>query len=180
MIRGVCFFVVLVCAATASIAADEAVTIAPGETVTLRLKRDEFALVDRRDAEPISSFDARLVEGLAHQVDPPGATVLPPEPIYRTPVPPPPIRPDQVRLTFRQVPGRSILERHSMLTIQNGYGRSFRFRARMHTGSKSAPTDVCEVFAGKYGIEHWPYKIERLELSALRLDPERPGYARCE
>lgn len=180
MIRRVLLFLIVVCGATVGFAADETVSIRPGETITLQLMRGEFALVDRREADPISSFEARLTEGFAREVAPPGATVLPPVPIYNSPVPPPPIRPEQVRITFRQVPGRSILDLHSLLTIQNGYDRSFRFRAVMQSGSKSAPTDVCEVFPGKYGLEHWPYRIERLELSALRLEAERKGYARCE
>jgi hypothetical protein len=67
-----------------------------------------------------------------------------------------------------------------MLTIENGYNRSFRYRAVMHRRDRSAPTDVCEVMANKPGFEHWPYQIEWLELSDLRLETPLPDQLRCQ
>lgn len=66
---------------------------------------------------------------------------------------------------------------HSLLVIENGYGRALVYRARITVKGRTTPTDVCLVLNRRRGYEHWPYAIDRIELSALRLvqhDPARP------
>ena len=68
-----------------------------------------------------------------------------------------------------------------MLTLLNGYPSAFSYRAVMHGNGRAAPTDVCQVMPEKGGNEHWPYPIEQLDLSELRLEAWQDGQVpRCE
>lgn len=60
-------------------------------------------------------------------------------------------------------------DKDSVLVILNGYERALVYRARITVRGKTGPTDVCLVMPGKRGYEHWPYAIERIELTALTL-----------
>jgi hypothetical protein len=62
------------------------------------------------------------------------------------------------------------------LLIENGYSQAFRYRAIMiEPGESSQHTDVCIVLPALRALEHWPFALERIELSALRLAPWRDG-----
>ncbi|HEV2746691.1 MAG TPA: hypothetical protein VGW34_05260 [Allosphingosinicella sp.] len=165
--------------AAAAGAAPGPVSIATGETIVLRLGADGTASVQSRAAAPpLSRLEqAALAQMKAVQV-PPGAETLPAMPLQSAEGAEPPAIPSGlVRLTFREVPGGS----DAMLTIENGYDRAFRYRAVMHHGAKSRATDVCEVPPHKPGFEYWPFRIERLELSATRLERWQDGQGvRCE
>jgi hypothetical protein len=78
-----------------------------------------------------------------------------------------------VQLTFRHVPALRVgAADHSSLVIANGYNYKFGYRALMRGKGRSVPTDVCEVPQKFRGVEHWPYVIDELDLSDLRLsDP---------
>ncbi|MDB5432928.1 MAG: hypothetical protein JWP35_4044 [Caulobacter sp.] len=78
--------------------------------------------------------------------------------------------PDTLRITFRQAPGRP----DSLLILEDGYHGWLRYRARMvMPDGRTQPTDVCDVHAPAFGVEHWPYPIVLIELSDLRLvEPE--------
>ncbi|HET9231300.1 MAG TPA: hypothetical protein VFO00_08420 [Vitreimonas sp.] len=69
----------------------------------------------------------------------------------------------------------------SVLVITNGYGQAVSYRASILVNDHSAPTDVCTVLPTMHGVEHWPYLIDRIELSDMRLIPWRQGDApHCE
>jgi hypothetical protein len=173
------FFAVMLFAAPAY--AGSSLAIRAGETVTLTLSDDGFAVTDRRPAPPMSVFEAYSLRHVLSVKVPEDATVLPPMPIMRedVPVPPPPHTPGLVRITFREVPGGAEGQ-HAFLTIENGYNRSFRYRAVMHRGTRSSPTDVCEIMPNKPGFEHWPFEIEWLELSEVRLEAPLEDRIRCQ
>jgi hypothetical protein len=57
----------------------------------------------------------------------------------------------------------------TMLQVENGYGQSFNYRARMTVGSRGANTSTCTVLPRIVTFESWPHRIDRLELSAPQL-----------
>jgi hypothetical protein len=62
-----------------------------------------------------------------------------------------------------------------LLVLENGYDRAFRYRATISQGSRSEPTDVCTVIPMLRGYEHWPFQIDRIELTNLTLVSFAPG-----
>ncbi len=70
---------------------------------------------------------------------------------------------------------------HSLLVIRNGLDRSFAYKARIGVGAKSTATDVCQVLPALMAIEHWPYKIDWIEVTGIRATEWKDGDApRCE
>jgi hypothetical protein len=69
--------------------------------------------------------------------------------------------------------------RHTVLVIENGFPRSFLYRARIGRGSKSVVTDVCQVIPNKRGYEHWPYPIDWIEITDIH-PVECTGKLSCE
>lgn len=149
----------------------QALTIKRGETATLTVDDNGARVVERADTVP-SNFEiagsAEAQRGDYDQAVGPnvkamgqtGSGALAPKPV-----------PDKIVLRFIQTPGKD----QSMLSVQNGYGRALVYRAVMHMGKTSQPTDVCLVIPGKLGIEHWPFAIDALDLSELRLVAWKPG-----
>jgi hypothetical protein len=84
----------------------------------------------------------------------------------------PSIAPDQIKLKMVEYPAGQ-----TMLAVENGYAQGFVYHAVMYRGDRPQPTTVCLVMPGKRTMEHWPFKIDRLELSALRLVDWKPGDA---
>jgi hypothetical protein len=69
----------------------------------------------------------------------------------------------------------------TLLVVENGYRSALSYRARIRSPGRSRATDVCEVMPERYGIEHWPYRIDRIDLAQLRLIPWVEGQRpRCE
>ncbi|RYY42412.1 MAG: hypothetical protein EOP59_10075 [Sphingomonadales bacterium] len=62
----------------------------------------------------------------------------------------------------------------SLLVIANGYDRAFTWQAQIRVAGKMQPTDVCVVMPKKSGVEHWPYAVERIVISKMRLEPWKP------
>ncbi len=83
---------------------------------------------------------------------------------------PPQIRPDGVRIRFMLIAGR-----HSELILENGFELALRYRARITVAGETRPTDVCIVEPNNRMNEHWPERIERIELYDLRLIPWQAG-----
>lgn len=77
------------------------------------------------------------------------------------------IDPGLIRIRFGQVPGSDQV----LLVIQNGYADAFAYRAVQHTARGASPTDVCWVLPNHRSFEHWPYVIDSLDLSNIRLYP---------
>jgi len=80
--------------------------------------------------------------------------------------PPPPAR-DTIKLSFVISPET----RHTLFVIENGYDRAFVYRATITRDGKASATDVCLVMPQKRGYEDWPYIIEKIELTAMSLQP---------
>ena len=91
-------------------------------------------------------------------------TVLAPEPITNVRVPGRPVVPGRIEIVFEVVEGKD-----TVLAIRNGYPQGLTYRARITRAGRSGPTDVCLVMPGKRGYEHWPYVIDKIELTELTL-----------
>lgn len=153
------------------VASAQTVTIRRGEAVTVVVDDQGTRVVDRADTTPSDFEGARSAEaerGDYAQATGPnfkvlrqaGSGALAPKPA-----------PDKIVLRFIRTPGKD----QSLLSIQNGYDRALIYRAAMRVGKDSRPTDVCLVMPGKFGVEHWPFAIDALDLSALRLVAWKPG-----
>jgi hypothetical protein len=155
-------------------------SIEPGQMITLQIDGDDTRIVAIGAAPPMTPYEAESAQRM-------GALEIPaeagPQPAVSFPKgtfanePPKPV-PGQIRLTFRRVSGQS--DDHSILFIANGYDRSFRYRASMHLKRGHKATDVCEVLPHLTMNEHWPYAIDQLDLTDLRLEPPAGGDVRCE
>jgi len=152
----------------------QTVTIARGEAVTLSQDDGGVWGVDNRGPEAIAPFEAAHAEKFRRgdfddAVGPNGK-------VTADTTNPTPAR-SKIKLHFVRPDGGD----HSMLVIENGYDRGMVYRARMRTGGKTEPTDVCLVMPGRFGFEYWPYPIDALELSDIRLVPWQDGNPiRCE
>jgi hypothetical protein len=146
------------------------VRLAPGEAVTVRF--DDGG----RIGEPVraraewSRFDvyaARELTGMTPPESPvsEGLPMTAPDDVKPNPIPA-----DEVRMRLM-----SIDDRHTLLVVENGQGRGLRYRARMTVDGKTKPTDVCIVLPRLPSYEHWPHRIERLELFDFEFVPWRPG-----
>jgi hypothetical protein len=158
----------------ATTATAQTVSLHPGESVTLRFENGKPVVERTAPAPPMTKFDAYALWRAETQNVPPGVKTVPPGFIMQEegPPDPPAITPDRVELTMRQVPGPVAGSRlHTALTIRNGYTATFEYRAAMVVQDHTGPTDVCQVPSKLPGLEHWPYPIEQLDLSDLRLAP---------
>ena len=89
---------------------------------------------------------------------------------------PAPVEPGRVRVSFFRMTGRHGLP-ETLLVFENGYDRALRYRASVTRGRRTERTDVCTVLPGLRGYEHWPYSIDRIDLSDFALVPYRAGSA---
>jgi hypothetical protein len=163
----------------------DTISLSPGETIVLTLSEGRLVVGDRQHAGPLSAYEAGVVQKLQGIELPKDAGVQPAVPIMKGELPgtPDPLTPNAVRITFREVQGDKRGPAgglHAVLTIHNGFAQSVRYRAAMLKGGEVSPTDVCEVIPEIRGVEHWPYRIERLDLSQLRLEPYGGGDPVCE
>jgi hypothetical protein len=160
--------------AAAPAEAPSGVSIASGEEMLVRIAQDGAVTVERRGAAgPMSAADSYALAELVGTPVPEGAKTMPPQLVLKGQAPksvPPP--PHGLRVSLRDVAGKT--PHDTLLMISNGYGDALRYQAVMRRGDRSAPTDVCLVMPGKPGYEHWPFPIERLDLTALRLVPWKP------
>lgn len=84
----------------------------------------------------------------------------------------PPIAPDQIKLKMVDYP-----KGQTLLAVENGYAKALVYHAVMHRGGGAQKTTVCLVMPGKRTMEHWPFKIDQLELSDLHLVDWKHGDA---
>ena len=61
--------------------------------------------------------------------------------------------------------------------FETGNAGAWRSRASVTRGRRTERTDVCTVLPGLRGYEHWPYSIDRIDLSDFALVPYRAGSA---
>ena len=170
--------ILVLAAAAASMPAiaAEPVVLSTGEAVEMSIRRDGEIVVRERGRARLSAFDeASLRHLLRNHPDATGPNAVPlgkddglPEPER--------VKSGRVRIKFVEFPPGD-----SALVLENGYARALVYRARIRSGDQSAPTDVCLVMPGKRGFEHWPYRIDSIELSRLRLEKWKPRDGiRCE
>jgi hypothetical protein len=159
---------------SASPAGAQSLSLHPGETVTVRLEGVKTIVERSGPAEPISNYEIYALWRAETQQVPPGVRVVPPGLIMQGEGPPDPPHPtdNRLQLTMRRVPGaKPGWADGTVLFIANGYGSLFAYRAMMSAKGRAAATDVCEVPPNLLGLEYWPYAIEQLDLSDLRLEP---------
>jgi hypothetical protein len=89
--------------------------------------------------------------------------------------PPPPVERGAVRISFLAVAATGKESESRLLLVENGYDRGLRYRAIISRSARNEPTDVCVVIPERRGYEHWPYPIDRIELSGLTLFSLREG-----
>jgi hypothetical protein len=116
-------------AAAQQAAPSPTLSIAPGETVTVRIGED-----------------GRFTELRRGRGDAQGERAA-----------------DTIRFSFSNMGGQR------MLSVENGYGRAFAYRARIFVGRRAANTSICPVMPRIMGMEMWGDPIDRLELREPRL-----------
>ena len=164
----------LAVALSSSQAAAEGISLHLGETVTVRIDGGQAVIEQTTPAAPMTKFEAYVLWRAEITDVPPDARVVPPGFIVQGEGPPSPPQPDGnvLQLTMRRVPGlRPGSPDNTALFVSNGYGSTLRYRAVMQANDRTAATDVCDVAPNRLGLEHWPYVIDRLDISALRLMP---------
>ncbi|MET1110984.1 MAG: hypothetical protein ABWX67_05585 [Allosphingosinicella sp.] len=142
------------------------IRLAPGESVTVRFDDGGRVGEPSRERAKWTRYDVLAARELAGMTPPQDAM---PEGIPLREldgVKPEPIPADEVRVRFM-----SIGDKHALLVVENGQGRGLRYRARMTAGGVTKPTDVCIVLPRRPSYEHWPYRIERIELSDFEFIP---------
>lgn len=158
--------------AGAQVRAVETVTLQRGQAATLQFDEGGGALlVETSAAPPMTPFELSVAGDLVrgafdHAV---GDTAAPITTAKRPE--PEEVQPHMVRLKFVQIPDSD----HTLLLIENGYGHGLRYRAVMHIDGEGERTDVCLVMPNLRSLEHWPYRIDAIELSDFRLQPWREG-----
>jgi len=150
--------------------AAQTVTIATGEQVEVTVSDTGVAVAGRSKAQPSpwelwmgGEFDAGKHDD-ASGTNPKAGTDDGVGPNAPTPAP------DMLRIRLTATE-----KGNALLVIENGYAEGMIYRARMTSGGRSAPTDVCIVLPGLVGIEHWPFPIDAMTLSDIRLVPWQSG-----
>ena len=147
-----------------------AISLAPGEAVTVRFDDGGRTGAPERGRAAWSRFDIVAARQLAGMT-PPDAPVPEATPVGDVDgTRPDPIPPNEVRVRFL-----SIADRHALLVVENGQGQALAYRARMTVRGQTRPTDVCVVLPRLPSYEHWPHPIERLELTDFRFIVWAPG-----
>jgi hypothetical protein len=150
----------------------DTISLSRGQSVTLHFDEGGGAvLVERGPAPAFTPFEQRVVRDLSGGVyDHAVGGVSAPMTVGDGPAPAP-VTPYAVRIKFVATPGGE----HTMLMIENGYDGAFTYRAIMTRRGESETTDVCQVQPMLRGFEHWPYRIDNIELRAMHLAPWREG-----
>jgi hypothetical protein len=153
-------------------AAAQTVKIATGEQIEVTVSDGAAAVTSRGKAPPSpwemwmgGEFDAGK-HAEASGTNPKAGTNDGVGPNAPTPAP------DRLRIRLT-----ATAKGNALLVIENGYAEGMIYRARMTSGGRSAPTDVCIVLPGLVGIEHWPFPLDAIELSEIRLVPWKTGDA---
>jgi hypothetical protein len=160
------------CAMPAAAQEIPALSLAPGEAVTLRFDDGGRAGAPERGRAAWSRFDLAAARQLAGMT-PPDAPVPEGMPVTAPgETRPDPIPPGEVRIRML-----SIASRHTMLVVENGQGQALAYRARMTVRGRSGATDVCIVLPHLPSYEHWAFPIDRLELTDFHFIPWTEGAA---
>jgi hypothetical protein len=146
-----------------------ALTLTPGQAVTVRFDDGGRVGAPERGRAEWSRFDLYAARQLAGET-PPDAPLGESTPINAPEgISPDPIPPGEVRLRFFGFNG------HGLLVVENGRGGALRYRARMTVSGQERHTDVCVVLPHLPSYEHWPHSVERLELTDFEFIAWTPG-----
>jgi hypothetical protein len=147
-----------------------AIRVAMGEAVTVEISNTGEAVAGRRAQGGLSTAEAVSLRRLWTQDGRyTGARYGVTAGKDGIPIPAP-VTPGEVHLTLVQFP-----KGQSALVVKNGYDRALVYRARLHRGNRRSSATVCLVIPGKRGIEHWPFRIDAVEISEMRLEPWQRG-----
>lgn len=152
----------MVCAAPAS----AQVALTTGQGVAITIAGNGEVETSKPHPAALGPHDLAALDQMriAYQSIPQTEGVLPPVVLNSEDHPMPDIVPDKIEIVFVVIG-----DKDSVLAILNGYDRALVYRAKIAVRGKAGPTDVCLVMPGRRGYEHWPYAIERIELTALTL-----------
>src|SRR5689334_2234062 len=156
--------------AAPAVAQQSTVSVSISEQVTITVDPAGVTLVSRSPADAASAEFTQLEQDVAAGNYGPSSgsnyaqTPLPAE-VTATP-----IEPNTLRFTF--MPSG---EHATILLIRSGYDRALSYRAVLHRGLQSSPSDVCMVRPHGFGVEQWPYRIDSIDLSELTLVPFNDG-----
>lgn len=138
-----------------------ALHLSNGSQATLSADQSDKAHLISGTAEPISAGEIEMLRELVrNHPEAFGPNSAPVQTDQRVP----PIQPNRIR--FRFLPFDD--GKQTLLIIENGALRSFMYKARIGRGSRSIPTDVCQLVPLKRNIEHWPYPLDWIEVSEVR------------
>lgn len=153
----------------------QSVTIARGEAVTVALEEADGKTIareiDRKPAMQTSVFEnavsAKFTGGAFDDAN--GANGQPMTDAQLGAASPKP-EPNIITMHLVRTPGKD----QSLLVILNGYDRGMVYRATMRVKGRAQATDVCLVMPGKIGLEHWPFPLDAIDLSDMKLVPWKP------
>jgi len=155
-------FAALIFAAPAAAQQSERVRLTPGDAAVVHISAGAVTTEVQRGGARWTPLDIAAARHMAGQapIDVPATA---PETMSGDRMPPaPPIAPGEIRMRMHDVAGQ-----HTILIIENGYGRALVFHAQMARGNRSQATDVCLVVPNNRSFEHWPEPLDSLELSQL-------------
>jgi len=138
----------------------KAIGLVSGIYARVQLQNAGLVILDTGTEQP-SDFDKVIAKAIA-QIPTPNAPVESAT-LQRIPVDFPP--PGQIGFHFAHIQNGT----QSLLVIENGYDRALAYRARVTVGGRTRATGVCLLPPHARGYEHWPFVIERIELSSMRL-----------
>jgi hypothetical protein len=155
-------FGALLCGAPAAAQPSDSVRLAPGDAAVVHIDAGVVAANVQHGGARWTPLDIAAARHMAGQA-PIGAPATMPSPLPGGQMPlPPPIAAGEIRMRMHDVAGQ-----HTILIIENGYGRALVFHAQMARGDRSRATDVCLVVPNNRSFEHWPEPLDSLELSQL-------------
>lgn len=146
-------------------------TVQSGHEVTLTIAADGTVSASDRGTVTPNKFEtwAGALFASGKMDDAAGANARPMSDGEEGSPPTPTAPPDAVSVRFT-----ATAQGQSLLVLANGYDRGMRYHAKLRRNGKSETTDVCIVMPQKTGLEHWPYPIDAIELTDIRLVPWQP------
>jgi len=162
--------ITLALAGCVTAAPNSVIRLAPGEAMTVRVNENSGQILsaEKSAAQPPSEMLQAIARAASAGLlgDASGPNYAPVYGGANTQLPPPGV----VRVTLVMLPTRQ-----TILYVENGYDQQLSYAAALEGGPRPGPTDVCTVRPHSFGVEQWPYLIDHIDLSALKLSPWRDG-----